>query len=59
VPAGTRIVGQQVVQGRHDLLQPVPPPQLQDVGGVVEACLTVSILLLLQIVGPKWDHAAW
>ncbi|MHA7291500.1 hypothetical protein ACX80V_17930 [Arthrobacter sp. MDT3-24] len=36
MPAGTGIVGQQVMKRRHDLLQPVLPPKFQDVGGVVQ-----------------------
>ena len=43
VSARTGIVGQQVVQRRHDMLQPVLPPQLQDVGHIVEVTRAVLV----------------
>ncbi|WP_258229127.1 hypothetical protein [Arthrobacter sp. HMWF013] len=41
--AGTGIVGQQVLQRRHHLLQPVLPSELQDVGNIVQVPGTVVI----------------
>ncbi|WP_183044423.1 hypothetical protein [Pseudarthrobacter phenanthrenivorans] len=43
VSAGTRVVGQQVLQRRHHLLQPVLPPQLQHLGRIVQVPRAVLV----------------
>jgi hypothetical protein len=53
VPAGTGIVGQQVLQRRQYLLRPVLPPQLQHLGRVVQAPRAVLVRADAQRHGPS------